>query len=151
MEQKRTYQHCLLFGTSLLLAMASCTTDIDYRVRSKWIYINETNQPIELNVAINNQTSPDAIINPLDSLISSEDSEGPKEVTESTYVPPFGNDTVRYGQSQCLVYDPTGGAIGEGEGPFGTANYESRKIGERYYEFTYRFTEEEFAEAEDCE
>ena len=87
----------------------------------------------------------------MDSLILNQDSEGPEEVTESSYVPPFRDDIVRYGEDECISYDPTGESPGTGEGPFGTANYESRKLEKRYYEFVYRFTEEEFVEAEDCQ
>ena len=146
MERKRIYQHCLLIGISLLLALASCHQSIDYWVRAEWIYINETSQPIGFSAR-----GFDTIIAPMDSFIISEDSEGPKNVSEESYEIPFTDPIVNYGSSQCLTYDPVNDSIGKGEGPFGLENYEREKLAERYYEFTYRFTEEEFAEAEDCE
>ena len=38
---------------------------------------------------------------------------------------------------------------GRGEGPAGIQNYESKKIAERHYEFTYRFQEDDYNNAND--
>ncbi|MCP4460499.1 MAG: hypothetical protein GY816_21125 [Cytophagales bacterium] len=54
---------------------------------------------------------------------------------------------VEFDEEKCLVYP-------SGEGPT-TQNislgYEGKQLGERYFEFTYRFTEEHYQEATDCE
>ena len=80
----------------------------------------------------------------MDTFVINQDSEGPESVTKDSYVPPLDGIPTRYGSDQCLTYS-------EDEGPFATANYESKKLEERYYEFIYRFTEEEFAQAEECQ
>lgn len=142
MEQKQMYLLYFLFGTSCLLMLGSCDEEVDYRVRADWVYINETDQIVTL---VDRGTA----IPPTDSTVFNTDTEGPKQVSEEQYVPPFSSMTVRFGDDQCMSYE-AGTSPGEGEGILGTASYQSTKIADRYYRFTYHFTTEKFTRAQDC-
>ena len=150
MQQKQTYQHYLLIGISLLLSFSACEEQVDYRVRADWIYVNETPNSVEILGVDRLDRQSFTTIAPGDSVTASQDTEGPETVTEKSYVPSFLGYTIRYADSLCRSYRP-GATVEEGEGPFATVNYESEKLAERYYKFTYEFTEEEFAEAESCQ
>lgn len=141
MQQKVIYRHYSLIGISLIIGFSACEEQTDYRVRADWTYINESSNTIELPYR---EGSSIVSIAPMDTFIINQDSEGPENVTRESYNPPLNGIPTRYGADQCLTY-------GADEGPFKTDNYESKELEERYYEFTYRFTDEEFAQAKDCQ
>jgi hypothetical protein len=107
------------------------------------IYINETNHIIEI--------LPSKIINPNERLIIPFQGEGGKNTMETSYIPPLESGSViKYNFLKCYTIKPNGLGFGRGEGPAGIQNYEWIKISERFYEFTYRLTEEEYNKAENC-
>ena len=139
MLQKVIYEYYLLIGISVLMFLSACEEQVDYRVRAEWVYINKTTQPVAFSVQ-----GVDTVVSPTETFTLSTDTEGSENVTEESYGSPFDGNIVRYGSDQCVTY-------GEDEGPLATKNYESKNLAERYYEFTYEFTEEEISKAEDCE
>ena len=139
MLQKVIYEHYLLIGISILMVLSACEEQVDYRVRAEWVYVNQATQPVAFSVQ-----GVDTVLNPTETFTFSTDTEGSEDVTEESYGSPFDGNTVRYGSDQCVTYE-------EDEGPLATSNYESQKLAERYYEFTYEFTEEELSEAENCQ
>ena len=152
MLQKVICGHYLLIGISLLTVLSSCGEQVDYRVRAEWIYVNETPNNVEILGVDRTDRQSFTAIAPGDSIVISQDIEGSETVTEESYVPILVGYTIRYADTLCRGYSPMRGfAASEGEGPFATINYESEKLAERYYEFTYKFTEEEFSEAGNCQ
>jgi len=132
--------HSLTVGISLVLAIGftNCQ-EVDYRVRAKWIYVNETNSVItfrppgvwsQFDIAANSST------------VFEQDSDGPKDVTIDSYVPPLGAEFVVFDGTKCLLVSETGAYL--------TSNYASRKIEDRYYEFTFTFTQNHFNLATPC-
>ncbi len=144
MKLKITWMPYLIIGTSIILLLNSCTSgETEYIVKANYIYINNTNHIIEV---LNSKT-----INPNETLQITFEGEGEKNTTETNYVPPFESGSViKYNTSKCYIIKPNGLGFGRGEGPAGIQNYEWRKISERYYEFTYHFTEVEYNKAENC-
>ncbi len=144
MEQKITWMHCLIFGISIfiLLSFSKCG-DVDYRVRADFIYINETVHTIEI-ISEKPFTLP-----PNSDYVIKIDSDGGKNISADSYVPPFSDGIVIYDDIKCDTL-ASGAILGQGEGPAGIQNYQSKKISDRYYEFTYRFTEDHFLLAEEC-
>jgi hypothetical protein len=146
MEQNKTLMHFLIFGISIILIFfTGCKKE--YWVRADWIYINETGHSITYSPEYYNN---DFSIKPYDTIIYHEDGDGGNNLTEKDYVSPLHNaykilfdnikcDTLKGGSEPYL-----------GDGPTGTINYESRKLEENYYEFTYRFTEEQYTNAKEC-
>ncbi|AWG21745.1 hypothetical protein FFWV33_09430 [Flavobacterium faecale] len=133
-----------VFSIFILTINIACTEDSEYIVKADFIYFNDTNYVIELISS--------AKINPNSSLKISFEGEGSKTTDHNSYVPPypFGDGTViKYDDIKCDFLNP-GTKAGRGEGPSGIQNYEFKKISERYYEFTFRFTEADFEQAENC-
>lgn len=134
----------LIFGISLTTIFASCIKK-DYQVKAKWVYINKTGHNITY--------SPDYYSNfniaPYDTTIYFQDGDGGKDITENDYVSPINNSIIFFDNTKCDTLK-RGTKPNLGNGPIGMANYESKKLGERYYEFTYRFTEEQFTNAHIC-
>ncbi|MFI0428201.1 hypothetical protein [Mariniflexile sp. HMF6888] len=146
MIQKTTWMHYSIIGiSSILFFLASaCASDIDYVVKADFVYYNDTNYVIHLESS--------ETINPNDSLKIFFESDGSKNINETGYVPPYPFNEVsiiKYGESKCDFLN-SGIKAGQGEGPLGIQNYEYRKLSERYYEFKYHFTEEEYNQAENC-
>lgn len=142
MEQRIIWRHYLIIGINLffLLIAFSCKTT-DYVVKSKWIFINETQYEIE---AVYHSSFK---IEPFGEYSFEQNFNGPKDVNVDSYVPP-NIDIIRYDGVWCNQL--TINQVGHGEGPAGIQNYEYNKIEERFYEFTYRFTKEQFDQAEKC-
>ncbi len=132
MEHKTTWMRYLIIGINVVLTglMIGCKTD--YVVRSKWVYINETEY--EISVIYHSSFS----IEPNGQHVFEETGDGSKNVTADSYVPP-NIDLIMYDSVKCEQL-AAGNKAGQGEGPAGIQNYESKKLEERFYEFTYRFT-----------
>lgn len=141
MIQKTTWMRYLIGG--VVSVFVSCTENTEYVVKADYIYINETNHTIEVLSA--------KTINPNKTLKITITGDGGKNITETSYVPPFESGSViKYNSSKCYIIKPNGLGFGRGEGPAGIQNYEWKKISERYYEFTYHLTEEEYKKAGNC-
>ena len=114
---------------------------VEYSVKAKWIYINETDYRITYRP--NNFRFNTFILEPKDTVVYDEDGEGPEDISEKNYVPPLNPDIVVFSQILCDT-------LLKGEGPLNIDNYSNRKLGERYYEFTYRFNSNDIDRADTC-
>ena len=140
MLQKKTWMLYLLFGSSIILLLSLSSCETDYEVKSKWIYINDTEYSIEY--------SPSEIwgefkIAANDSTIYMESALGPESVAPEDYLPPINAEKVIFSKDQCN-YEL---ALKLRD----ISSYTPKKIGDRYYEFTFRFTEEAAKESSACE
>lgn len=145
MKMKIIWMPYIIIGTSIILLLNSCTLgETEYIVKANYIYINDTNRTIQL---ISSET-----INPKETFKITIKGDGGKNVTATSYVPPYPfreGSIIKYDNIKCEFLD-SGLKAGKGEGPAGIQNYEWKKISERYYEFTYHFTEAEYNQAENC-
>ncbi len=66
-----------------------------------------------------------------------------------SFVPPINATIVFYDNIKCDTFK-IGLNSNLYDGPLGMANYESKKLGTNNFEFTYRFTEEDYLNALDC-
>jgi len=135
----------LLFGISIIAIFSSCRKE--YTMNSNWIYINETKYTISYHPDYYNS---DFSLKPFDTVTYFVSGDGGKDITEKDYVSPLHNAYIIFFDNiRCdtlLLND----GLYFGDGPTGTVNYESKKLGDGYYEFTYRFTEEDFNNAKEC-
>jgi len=139
MKQKTIWIRFFLIGISLAFATLSSCRKVDYNIKADFIYINETNHLIEYN-----GESKIFNVNAEDTTIYVFESEGPKEVTIESYVAPLHS----YSYPCIIKFDNIKCDTIENSGPADIKNYESRKISERYYEFTYRYTVLDFQNAD---
>lgn len=140
MEQKTMWMRYLLFGisASLIILTISCERTKDYSVNAKWIYINETSHSItyepspiwdEFNISGN------------DTVVYIQNSEGPKNLEANDFVPPI-NATVLIDGVLCdssltkRIHN--------------ISDYESIKLSERNFEFTFRFTDSNINLTDTC-
>lgn len=142
MQPKTTWMRCLLFGTSLVLTASHCA-DVDYQVKADFIYINEITHSIEL-ISINGFS-----LSPNSAYTIKTEGDGGKNTTSDSFVPPFLDGIVVYNGIKCDTLS-SGTMAGQGEGPAVIQNYESVKLRENHFEFTYRFTEAPYSAAVDC-
>ena len=132
MKQKIIWKICLIIGISGFILMAAnvCTIK-DYSVRTKWIYINETEYPIsylpegiwtEFNVA------------PNDTTVYMLDGEGPKDMQAEDVRPPLIAFAVVFEgvKIDTLLADSLRKI----------SSYEYKKIRRNNFEFIFRFTGE---------
>lgn len=125
---------------SFILSSFSCSREEECIIISDFIYINNTNYVIK---------TPVGIIQPNSQILIHDEGDGPCDISEKNYVPPFISETIiRFDSNKCLTFKSI--KVGVGEGPVGIANYKFKKISSVYYEFTYTFTEEEYNQAVDC-
>lgn len=140
-QLKIIWTRFLLIGTSLVLltSFEGCKKDIDFRVRSKWVFINDTSFEItykpegfwtEFNVAANSSTTIE------------QESEGPETVTIANFSPPLKAQYLVFNSTKCILLSEVGADKIE--------NYINQKLDERYFEFTFTFTEEDFNNSSDC-
>lgn len=144
MVQKTIWMLYLIIGGISILFSTSCTDTTEYIVKADFIYFNDTDHVIQLESSQK--------INPNNSFKITIESEGGKNITQESYVPPypFGEGSIiKYDDIKCDFLN-SGIKVGQGEGPAGIQNYEFKKLSERYYEFIYHFTEEQFEQAENC-
>lgn len=94
--------------------------DVDYRVRADFIYLNETSHTIQL-IAVE-----PFVLASNEEYIIKIDTEGGKNISADSYAPPFLDGVLIYDNVKCDTLNP-GSVVGEGEGPAGIANYESKK------------------------
>lgn len=132
----------LLIGTNLILltSFEGCKKDIDFRVRSKWVFINETSYEItykpdgfwnEFNVAPNSSTTIE------------QESEGPEQVSVNNFTPPLKAQYLVFNSTKCILLSAVGADKIE--------NYANQKLEERYFEFTFSFTELHYNNSTDCD
>ncbi len=158
MEQKTTrrgyvWMHYLLFGISALLL---CSCRREYRVSADFVYKNETDYKLSYNyIALDSSdTIPLLELEPKSEKIFTIDGEGDENPNIKTCCEGFLDGIQGHGfpiliifdDSRCFTYQ-------EGEGPTTSniSNYEAKSIGDRHFEYTYRFTEDDFLQAKACE
>ena len=124
----------IFFMLFINLLFYSCHEEIDYVVKADWNYINNSSHKISV---LGRHDTFDIDINEI--YIIKQEGDGSKDVTESAYVPPFFSFDTK------IIYDGEVEVIlSNGEGITDTKNYESEKIGTRYYKFTYIFTDDDY-------
>jgi len=145
MKLKTIWKHCSIIGISFvfLFLLCACPKEepiIDYRVRANWIYINKTNHEISFQPK---NIWDEFNVSPLDTITYFQNGGGPEIVTHENYVPPLNASKVVFNDTKCdsllarKLRDVT--------------SYEYKKIGERHYEFVFRYTTENTSNANDCE
>jgi hypothetical protein len=138
MKRKIMWMRFLLIGVISFL-ITNCKSEIDYRVDANWIYINETNHSI--TYAPEN-TWNDFNVGPKDTTIFIQHGDGPKDISVESYVPIINALTVMIDGTKCntelavKLHD--------------ISSYEAKKIDDRTYEFTFRYTEENTSDAVNC-
>ena len=126
----------------MLLSSCSCD-DCDLRLyptKATFYYINQTTEPIW------SEEGCGFYINSMDTLVYEED-----EVFEVTTKPGVDAYPLRFSTNNCIMtYDEAGTRCEYGIKDI--TNYENRKeVEDLVFEFTFRFTEERFQNAVECE
>lgn len=146
MQQKKMWMHYMLIGISIFFLLGiGCFRRADYSYNAKWIYINETGHDITYYPAFWSNFN----VKPYDTTEYFEDGNGSKDMGTESFVPPINATIVFYDNIKCDTFK-IGLNSNLYDGPLGTANYESKKLGTNNFEFTYRFTEEDYLNAQDC-
>jgi len=138
-----TLIHYLIFGISslsILLLTNGCNEDIDYSVKAKWVYINETDYSITY---LPENTWSEFDVSANDTTVYFENSGGPKNVDAESYVPPIN--------AQAVVIDGLICDSALAENLRKISSYEPNKIGTRNYEFIFRFSQDNASVATECE
>ena len=147
MQQKTMLMRYLIIGGSLILMLTlSNCGQTDYSVKSRWIYINETNN----RILFSRDSSEMSKFN-LDSgetKTFEEEREGGKNPKAKDFIPLLRPFIVYYGDLLCDTLFITSSR--EGEGPGGISNYTSKKLKDYYFEFTYRFNQADVDKADTC-
>lgn len=133
MEQKIIYQRFLTTGIINIIFsigfLISCT-DIDYLVKTDYVFINETEFDIRY---INGGSQFD--VNAKDTIVYKVNSDGPEYVDEYAVDSPLHSFCypciIKFDQSICDTI--------QDNGPAEIRNFEVRRLGDRYIEYTYRY------------
>ena len=159
MEQKTIWIRYLIIGISIVIltSLKSCSSkQIEYKLDADIIYKNESNHPIRY-YQYDSENNQRIFVFELDAnsdkTIEIRESGGNKNQTTDNCCQGLlegfqGDDSILIdydNNDKCLVY-----TNGQGSTTGNILAYTSRIISERYYEFTYRFTEAEYNQAEDC-
>ena len=70
------------------------------------------------------------VLPPASDYVIKIDSDGGKNISADSYVPPFLDEILVYDNIKCDTLT-SGATVGKGEGPAGIQNYQSRKTSER--------------------
>lgn len=142
MRQKITWMHFLLIGISIVFTSTfkGCRKEEDFRVRARWVYLNDTQYQISFR--------PDGFWSDFDvaqnnSIVIEEEFEGPEVVTIDSYVPPIKAEYLVFDETRCITLIDIGLDR--------IQNYSPQRISDRYYEFTFRYTEENFNASVNCD
>ncbi|MCQ2960196.1 MAG: hypothetical protein MJ198_08425 [Bacteroidales bacterium] len=131
MVQKIRLMHYFLIGSSVgftLLISGCCKENVDYSVKAKWIYINETEHIITY------EPSPiwdEFNIYPKDTVVYIQEDEGPKYVEAKNFTPPINAKVLIDNELDTILTKKI----------HDVSEYEYQKLSERNYEFTFRYTE----------
>jgi hypothetical protein len=141
MEQKVTWMHYLIFGISsiFLLLTNGCKKDVDYTINAKWMYVNETNHYITYSPG---DTWTEFNVSAHDTSFYFQNSDGPENMTVESFTPPINAQAVVVDNIKCDTLLADSLRV--------ISSYEHKKLGERNYEFIFRFTEKNLSNALDC-
>jgi|GEM_PF-1872227 len=157
MGQKITWTSYLLIGISIFILISCVPARIEYKVDADIIYINETEYMINYYQYLPSQNPSKIFIFEIapnsQKIIESRDG-GSKENQNidnccQGILEGFQGDAsvlVEFDQVKCLIYQD-----GKGSTTNNILGYESVILSKNYYQFTYRFTENEYLNAENCE
>ena len=136
MLRKTTWMPFLLIGNFIVL-LSACG-EVDYAVKGDYIYINATKYVIEID---NYQ------LRPKDTFTIKTNGMGEKDITHVMYIVPWElSGLVIFDGLKCSkMYRGD-----NGEGIMNLRSYEHKKIENRYYQFTYTFTEKDYLKATPC-
>lgn len=146
MEQKIKLTHYLVIGISTLMVILNlgCNKKVDYQVRAKYLYINETDSTIRYPIGWEKFN-----VSAKDTLIYETDDDGPETIEADDYIPPMADCypcIIYFGKNLCDTL-----SMGHTNSPLDIENYESRKLGERYYEFTFRYNQQMIDNSDNCQ
>lgn len=135
MEQKKIWTNCLIFIINILIStlfLISCkNSTVDWVVRADWFFINQTAHSISFSKNYEKFN-----MAPYDTVFYQERGDGPEFLEAYSYQSPLYEAIVFYDSIRCdTIFN---------NGPGNIANFEYSKLEERYFEFTYTFTEEDF-------
>ncbi len=139
-------KYLIICSSILIILTFNNCGPTDYIVKSRWIYINDNKNKILFS-----RDSSEMTMFNLDSgetKIFETESEGSKNPSSKDFIPLLSPFIVYYGDFLCDTLFLTNAR--EGEGPRGISNYVSRKIQDRYFEFTYRFSIADVVKADTC-
>lgn len=161
MDQKIIWRRYLIIGINyfFISLFANCekNTIVEYKLDADIIFINETNHLIRY-YQYNSENNKKVFILELkansEKKIEMRGSGGNQYQTRNNCCDGLfesfqgkGPVLIDYNNNdKCITY-----SNGEGSTTRNIAAYESRTISDKYYEFKYIFTEEEYNQAEDCE
>ncbi len=158
MEHKITWMRYLVIGISLptIILLASCRKE--YTVQVDFIYINETPYGVSYNyIALDNSDTINLFKLEAETqkiIVVGGDGGADKNPNIETCCEGYLDDLQGHGFAILVIFDDLKCiTYEEGEGPTTTNilnGYEKRVVAERHFEFTYRFTEEQFNDAELC-
>ncbi|MEN6454205.1 MAG: hypothetical protein ABFD10_08090 [Prolixibacteraceae bacterium] len=141
MKQKLIWMHFLLIGiiSFSIFSLSSCKGDTDYCLNTTWIYINQTSHVITFNTQ---GFWTDFNVAAFSTTKVIEHSESSKDIIVESIVPTLNPSTVVIDGTKCdaelavKLHD--------------ISSYEAKKIDDRTYEFTFRYTEENTSDAVNC-
>lgn len=145
----------LIIGINILIGLFATSCDkgeeVDYTVNLDYYYINNTNVSMEIKTFNVNQDGYNILnhyrINSQDTLYININTDGPRNLELSEIKQPvlFSDSTVIiYDQLKCEKFVPADIGVNN------IANYRSTEIKNNYFELEYKFTNEDFMNAEDC-
>lgn len=148
MEQKTTYWNYLLIGISvLMISLSSCQKEIEYRLDTEFIFKNQTDKTVSFAVNDPNSNRKEIHLEPnVSDTIKLIPSEGTKDPNPNTCCQGLlqsvldgsdqGSIVIEFDDLQCEI-----------EAPANIDNYKSERISDRFFRYTFKFTNERI---EDC-
>ncbi len=136
MKQKKIWMRFLPHGSLTLLIhiflFCSCESKIDYIQYATWVYENHSSQTIDVQAKVFNSFS----LTPGKSYVYEVETAAGKYVTPESYSVPYYADgtTLIVGEKELLLL--------ENESILDISSYNTEKIEDRHYRFTYTFTDE---------
>lgn len=158
MRQKTIWKRYLIIGINLFFIslFISCEEKtLEYKLDTDIIFINETNHLIKYYEYFPNTNQKVLLFELLpnyEKKVEIRTSGGIENQTINNCCRGILGDyqgdnsiLIDYNNNKCIIY-----ANDQGSATGNISAFESRLISERYYEFKYIFTEEEYNQAEDC-
>lgn len=140
MQQKMNWMNYLTIGISLLLfTITGCKEQVDYAVKSKWIYINTTDSSIAYF-----PDRPNFNLEGQDTVEFETIIEGDKETNPTNLGSPLKPSVIFYGNNLCDTLSNQNKLLWD------VSNYEIKTIGRNDFEYVFRFTDENISKAKRC-
>lgn len=148
------WMRCLIIGISVLIGIVSISCEkeeVDYVINLDYYYINNTSVPIEIKTFNVDQNGYNLLnnykINSSDTLHVNINTEGPRnlELAEIKQPALFSDSTVVvYDEIKCEKFVPANSGVNN------INDYEAIEVKNNYYTLEYKFTNEQFNNAVDC-